>query len=147
QSLSMEPQSSRERFTMRCYRFRSCRRPARGFTLIELLVVIGIIGLLVALLLPAIGSVRESARKSNCGSNLHQIGLALATYHEANKCFPPGYVDDNTDANSTPDNDMGPGWGWASYLLPFLEEGSVHSKIYFKRPVGAGKNAEISKQS
>ncbi len=63
---------------------------ARGFTLIELLVVIAIIGLLIALLLPALAAVRESSRRATCGSNLHQIGVATKTYHDANQRYPVG---------------------------------------------------------
>ena len=132
---------------MRPCESRLCRAPSRGFTLVELLVVIAILGLLIALLMPAIGSVREASRNAICGSNLHQLGLALNSYHTANKCYPPGYVDGNTDSSSTPDNDVGPGWGWASYLLPYLEEGSLYSKIDFKQSVGAGVNAQLSQQS
>jgi prepilin-type N-terminal cleavage/methylation domain-containing protein len=63
-----------------------------GFTLVELLVVIAIIGILIALLLPAINMAREAARRSQCKNNMKQLALALMTYHEANKAFPPGRV-------------------------------------------------------
>src|SRR5579872_417094 len=108
--------------TARCARFR------RGFTLVELLVVIAIIAVLIGLLLPAVQKVRDAAARAQCANNLKQIGIALHNYHDVNKMFPPGYIDGNTNPNSTPDNDIGPGWGWASFILPFVEEGNVYNQ-------------------
>src|SRR5205823_14035484 len=68
-------------------------RPANGFTLVELLVVIAIIGVLVALLLPAVQSAREAARRAQCASNMTQISLALHNYEMAHGCYPPGTID------------------------------------------------------
>jgi prepilin-type N-terminal cleavage/methylation domain-containing protein len=118
----------------------------RGFTLVELLVVIAIIGILVGLLLPAVQKVREAASKTRCTNNLKQIGIALHSYHDTNGTCPAGYIDNNTDPTSTPDNDLGPGWGWASFLLRHLEQSNVQSQIDFTKPVGTGVNAQVSQQ-
>jgi prepilin-type N-terminal cleavage/methylation domain-containing protein/prepilin-type processing-associated H-X9-DG protein len=108
----------------------------RAFTLIELLVVIAIIGILIALLLPAVQKVREAAARSQCANNLKQLGLALHHYHDTTGSLPPGYADGNTDAASDATFDVGPGWGWASLLLPYLEQNNLSRQIDFKRAVG-----------
>ena len=100
----------------------------RAFTLVELLVVIAIVGVLLALLLPATLASRDAARRIQCGSNLKQIGLALLNYHSAKKVFPPGYVS-NYDANG---DDTGPGWGWASFILPQMEEEAIYKVDPFR---------------
>ncbi len=105
-----------------------------GFTLIELLVVIAIIAVLIALLLPAVQSAREAARRATCVNNLKQIGIALHNYHDTRNTFPPGYCSfwraDTGDAG-TAEDDLGPGWGWASMILPQLEQQSVFNAINF----------------
>lgn len=106
------------------------RSSKRAFTLVELLVVIAIIGVLVALLLPAIQAAREAARRSQCKNNLKQIGLALHNYESARGAFPPGFVSRNTTINGP---GLGPGWGWAAHILPYLEESSLN--IDLKREI------------
>ncbi len=120
------------------------RRQRPAFTLIELLVVIAIIAILIALLVPAVQKVREAAARTQCVNNLKQIGLGLHNYHDTYKKFPPGYVDGNTNSLSTPDNDVGPGWGWAAFVLPYIEQAAVYNQINFSVPVGQGVNTAVS---
>jgi prepilin-type N-terminal cleavage/methylation domain-containing protein/prepilin-type processing-associated H-X9-DG protein len=105
------------------------RAPRRAFTLIELLVVIAIIAILMGLLVPAVQQVRQSAARLQCQNNLKQIGLACHSYHDANKRLPPGY----TASAAYPATS--PGWGWAAYLLPHLEQGPLWRQINFALPV------------
>ena len=102
-------------------------KPRRGFTLIELLAVIAIIGLMIALLLPAVQSSRESARRAQCINNLKQLGLAMHAYEDAHKVLPPGYV---SDSNAMGD-DTGPGWGWAAMILPQAEQTPLFNAVNF----------------
>jgi prepilin-type N-terminal cleavage/methylation domain-containing protein/prepilin-type processing-associated H-X9-DG protein len=96
--------------------------PRHAFTLVELLVVIAIIGILVALLLPAVQAAREAARRMSCTNNLKQIGLALQNYHDVHKSFCPGHMNDLNSGNRS-------GWAWSIFLLPFIEEQPLHDVI------------------
>jgi prepilin-type N-terminal cleavage/methylation domain-containing protein len=117
------------------------RRLARnsGFTLVELLVVIAIIGVVVALLLPAIQMARESARKTQCANNLKQLGLGMHGYLLTHKAFPPGYI----SAVRADHDDDGPGWAWGAMLMPFIEEVSIHHEIDLSVPVASAAAEKV----
>lgn len=95
-----------------------------GFTLVELLVVIAIIGILIALLLPAVQAAREAARRSQCSNHVKQLGLALQMYHDTYKHFPPGHEESGDD---------GPSYrhqlSWLTLCLPYLEESNIAAMI------------------
>jgi prepilin-type N-terminal cleavage/methylation domain-containing protein/prepilin-type processing-associated H-X9-DG protein len=114
-------------------------RRLRGFTLVELLVVITVIGILIALLLPAVQAAREAARRMQCTDNLKQLGLAMHNYHAAVGSLPPGYVS-KVDSGG-PADDLGPGWGWAAMLLPFVEQANMEGLIRFDRDIADPLNA------
>lgn len=135
---AMSANDSRNRLVMKTGTCQS--RFSYGFTLVELLVVIAIIGILVALLLPAIQAARESARKAQCQNQLKQIGLAMHNHLNSLSVFPTGgdgynpnirnYLsgtDVNNPANSTgtPNGPNQQGLGWGYQILPFLEESSL----------------------
>ena len=124
------------------------RNRSRGFTLVELLVVIAIIGVLTALLLPAVQAAREAARRAQCTNNLKQIGLAMLNFHNANKNFPPcavatklacvppdcAQIDVWGAAKGTYGNN-GQGTSWMLAILPFMEETALYDRWDFTKTV------------
>lgn len=94
----------------------------RGFTLIELLTVIAIIGVLVALLLPAVQQAREAARRAQCKNNLKQMALAMHNYHEAHRTLPPGYFGEL-------------GWSWGTYILPYADQQPLYDALGVGDPI------------
>jgi len=107
----------------------------RGFTLVELLVVIAIIGVLVALLLPAVQAARESARRAQCSNNLKQIGLAVHTFHDTYNTIPPAFIGFNMASREFPSgsNAASLGQTWAALILPYMGE-SWASNAESRRP-------------
>ncbi|NLX96760.1 MAG: DUF1559 domain-containing protein [Rhodopirellula sp.] len=109
----------------------------RGFTLVELLVVIAIIGILIALLLPAVQAAREAARRSQCTNNMKQLGLALHNYLDAHKVFPPAGINYGWARNAT--NPLGPTEsilnlnGWV-LVLPYVEQQALYDQYDFRMP-------------
>lgn len=105
-------------------------RSKQGFTLVELLVVIAIIGILIGMLLPAVQAVRESARRSTCSNNLHQIGVAVHHYENIHGVFPDGGTDwwtySPSESNGKPWQDGEQLWGWLFQILPHLEQGNLY---------------------
>ncbi|MFV2068401.1 MAG: DUF1559 domain-containing protein [Pirellulales bacterium] len=109
-------------------------RAAKGFTLVELLVVIAIIGILVALLLPAVQSAREAARRMSCGNNTKQIGIALHNYHDTFKSFPTAAIWKSERDRAAPT--LGArNFTWIAQILPFMEQGPLYDQIDFKYPL------------
>jgi prepilin-type N-terminal cleavage/methylation domain-containing protein/prepilin-type processing-associated H-X9-DG protein len=112
-----------------------------AFTLIELLVVIAIIAILLGLLLPAVQKAREAASRIKCVNNLKQMGLACHNYHDAQRSLPPGYVARVPYIDGA--NDTAPGWGWAAFLLPYLEQDNLYRQINFTQPVQSSAAAQV----
>jgi prepilin-type N-terminal cleavage/methylation domain-containing protein/prepilin-type processing-associated H-X9-DG protein len=115
-------------------RFRHCSTRKRAFTLVELLVVIAIIGILVALLLPAVQAAREAARRMQCSNNAKQIGLAFHNYHETFKALPMAYFLTDPPLNSK---------NWGTMLLPFLEQQPLHDQYNSSLPPWHATNAPV----
>jgi len=100
-----------------------------AFTLLELLMVIAIIAVLIALLLPAIQSARENARRAQCVNNLLQLGLALGNYASAHNVFPPGVVDEKGPILNLP---KGYHYSWVVQILPFIEQNNTYRRFDFR---------------
>ena len=110
-----------------------------ALVVIILAVVLGVVvvcgGILVALLLPAVQSAREAARRMQCTNNLKQIGLAMHNYHDTFKCFPPAYI---------PDEDGRPMHSWRVLILPYLEEQALFEQYDFDQPWDGPNNRQLS---
>lgn len=113
------------------------RRPA--FTLVELLVVITIIGILIALLLPAVQAAREAARRISCTNNLKQLALAVCNYESAHKMYPINY-----GGNAATGTTM-TGHSWITGVLPFMEQENIYNKILFNQPLSYADNLAAAK--
>ena len=122
------------------------RRLRRGFTLVELLVVIAIIGILIALLLPAVQAAREAGRRTQCSNNIKQLGLALLNYHDVWHFFPPSskwvnYGDTNTsDTPNLSEN-------WVIMALPFIEGTNLHDQFNLTKYISDPANAYARSQT
>jgi len=113
--------------------WRTVMSKKRAFTLVELLVVIAIIGILVALLLPAIQAAREAARRTQCNNNLKQIGLGIQNHHDTYGNFPPGVARSHKNALDPPvnitNNNTNRGFAWGTYILPYIEQQTLYDRV------------------
>ena len=118
----------------------------RGFTLVELLVVIAIIGILVALLLPAVQQAREAARRIRCANNLHQLAIAALNHESAVGRLPAGHELISGTIGSDPfsNDDTSNGWGWRTKILDYIEEGGLSSSFDVSLPIADPVNRELA---
>ena len=118
----------------------------RGFTLVELLVVIAIIGILIALLLPAVQAAREAARRMQCSNHLKQLALGLHLYHDANNRFPVGSGRRDPRASGNSEGLNTSIIGWMARVLPYAEQASLHDQIdWTLEPGNTGVNVDVMK--
>ena len=121
------------------------RTPRAGFTLVELLVVIAIIGILVALLLPAIQAARSSSRRTQCTNNLRQLGIALTNYESARQRFPAGAISRSYPAEpATPHNFYR--WSTLAQLTPYLEQTAAYNALDMTVPL-YGRNLQVTPEN
>jgi prepilin-type N-terminal cleavage/methylation domain-containing protein/prepilin-type processing-associated H-X9-DG protein len=124
-----------------------CLAHSAAFTLVELLVVIAIIGVLVALLLPAVQAAREASRRSQCQNNLRQLALGALNYESAKKAFPSGRrkgLKPGAQPGSTNPDDYYKQWGHLSWILPHMEGGNAYSQIDYDQPTDSSPVKLIS---
>ncbi|HJZ91929.1 MAG TPA: DUF1559 domain-containing protein [Gemmataceae bacterium] len=112
------------------------RKSRVGFTLIELLVVIAIIAILIGLLLPAVQKVRAAAARIKCTNNLKQIGLSIHNYHDTMGFLPTAGSSDGKPFSSGPWPNGGEGTNWSVYILPYMEQGNIYSRLTFNGDAG-----------
>jgi prepilin-type N-terminal cleavage/methylation domain-containing protein len=108
------------------FSMKSSRCPQPGFTIVELLVVIAVIGVLIALLLPAVQSARESGRLTQCKNNLHQLAMAVLNYESQRRRLPPSVAIDFNTGDPTANNGA---WGVHGHLLNYLEEENLRNAV------------------
>jgi prepilin-type N-terminal cleavage/methylation domain-containing protein/prepilin-type processing-associated H-X9-DG protein len=121
----------------------NCRRIA-GFTLVELLVVIAVIGILLALLLPAVQAAREAARRVSCSNNLHQIGVGIHAYNDSYREFPPGAIEMRslTSLSRFKARQI----AWSALILPYVEQKSLYQSLDLSKPFDNAANTQGAAQ-
>lgn len=122
-------------------RLQRCKtRQEKAFTLVELLIVIAIMGILVALLLPAVQAAREAARRSSCKNNLRQIAVGMHNFESSSGKLPPGY-----EYSAGPQGNNR-GFSWGTWLLPYMELSALYDRIDYHKPVFDSENAAVREQ-